>query len=219
MSSSSPRATKAVRAPNSLGRKARASILAAATKLFAERGYLGVTIADVAAAAETSKPAVLYYFADKDTLWRVAVDELWAEVNQFYEERWPRLEPSRELMEEALRLFIEAALRWPAYVRIPFIEGASPSWRSEWLVERHFAAHVRTTDRVLRACQKVGALPPGNPSHYQALLTSTINVFVTQSAMWTQALGEKVDDPEFLRQHVDLALSLTFRSNTLANPD
>lgn len=212
-----PNSDPLARLPNARGRKARATVMDAATKLFAERGYAGTSIADVAALAAVSKPAILYYFADKDTLWRATVDELWAEVEAFYAERWPTdLSPSRQLIEQALTLFIEAALRWPAYVRIPFIEGAAPSWRSEWLVDKHFRPHVRTTDRIIRACQREGSLPPGDPAHLQSLLTSGINVFVAQSAMWGQAFGRPVDDAGFLAAMVDTTLDLTFRSKTVA---
>ncbi len=205
------------RLPNARGRKARASVMEAATNLFAERGYAGVSIADVAAQAQVSKAAILYYFPDKDALWRATVDELWFGVDAFYAERWPTaMRPSRALLQAALTLFIEAALRWPAYVRIPFIEGASPSWRSTWLVEKHFGAHVRITDRIIRACQHQGSLPPGDPIHIHGMLTSTINVFVAQAAMWTQAFGQPVDDPAFLAAMVETTLNLTFRSNTVA---
>ena len=206
------------RMPNARGRKARAAVIDAATRLFAERGYAGVSIADVAAQAAVSKPAILYYFADKDALWRATVDELWAEVETFYTERWPtELRPSRELLRATLTLFIEAGLRWPAYVRIPFIEGASPSWRSAWLVDKHFGAHVRITDRIIRACQRQGSLPAADSVHLHGVLTSGINVFVAQAAMWSQAFGRSVDDAAFLADMVETTLNLTFRSDPVAN--
>jgi TetR/AcrR family transcriptional regulator len=203
-------------ASNVRGRKAREALLAAATRLFAERGYAGVSIADIAAEAKVAKPSVLYHFADKDSLWREAVDRLWAEVDGFYAANRPRdLAPGRAMMEAMLRLFIEAALRWPAYIRIPFIEGATPSWRSEWLADRHFGGHVRTTDRLLRACQRAGAIPPGDPVHYQMMLTSGINVAVAQAAMWSRTFGQDFTDRQFLDVLVDLTLNLTFRSETV----
>lgn len=204
------------RPSNARGRRARGAVLAAATDLFAQRGFAGTSIADIAEAAGVAKPSVLYHFPDKDSLWRAAVDALWAEVNGFYAERWPAdLPPSRALLEAALLLFTEAALRWPAYIRIPFIEGASPSWRSDWLVDRHFGAHVRTTHRILAACQRRGLIPPGDLHHHQAVLTSGINLFVAQAAMWSRAFDTPVASRESLREQVRLVLDLTFRSETL----
>lgn len=200
---------KQSRTRNSKGKVANAAVLAAATELFAERGYDGVSIADVAAASGVAKPSVLYHFTDKETLWKSAVEMLWAEVDAFFEDRWPRsTPPSRALLEIMLELFIEASIRWPAYVRIPFIEGATPSWRSEWLVDRHFGQHVLTTDRILRAMQRRGLIGKGDPAHYQALMTSSINVFIAQSAMWGRAYSRNLSDADYLRATVKLTLDL-----------
>jgi AcrR family transcriptional regulator len=198
---------------NRRGEQAREAVLAGAAELFATRGYAGTSIADVAEQAGLSKPSILYHFADKDALWIATVEALWAEVEIFYEERWPRhMPPSRELVEIMVDLFIEAALRWPAYVQIPFIEGATPSWRSEWLVDQHFGRHIQIVNRVLESCQSKGLLAEGGAAHLQAVLTAGINMFVAQSAMWTQALGTETRNAEFLRAHTAVTINLTFRS-------
>jgi TetR/AcrR family transcriptional regulator len=205
--------------PNIRGRRARAAVIAAATALFAERGYSGTSIADVAAAAGVAKPSILYHFSDKDDLWRSCVAELWADVDAFYNEHWPRgLPAGRPMLERALGLFIEAARRWPAYIRIPFIEGATPGWRSDYLADNYFSQHVGVIDRILRAAQAQGALPAGDPVLLQALLTSSINVLVTQNAMWSRAFDRDVTAPDFLEAHARLILDLTFRSETIYKP-
>jgi len=205
---------------NVRGRRARSAVLAAATELFAERGYSGTSIADVAAAAGVAKPSVLYHFADKDDLWRACVAALWAEVDAFYSENWPQgLPPGRAVLERALGLFIEAAHRWPAYIRIPFIEGATPGWRSDHLADCYFSRHVAVVDRIIRAAQRRGAVANADPVLLQALLTSSINVLVGQGAMWSRAFGRDVTSPDFLEAHGRLILNLTFRSEMLDKPD
>ena len=187
--------------------------------LFAERGYNGVSIADVASEAAVAKPSVLYHFADKDALWCEVVDLLWTEVDNFYRAKWPRnVPPRRDTIAAGLRLFVEAALTWPAYVRIPFIEGATPSWRSERLADRHFGAHVRFLDAALRTAQENGEIPPGDTVHYQTLLTSSVSVLVAQAAMWNRAFGGNMTDRKFLDDHIEVIINLTFRSNTVDKP-
>ena len=200
---------KALRTRNVKGKIANAAVLAAATNLFAERGYEGVSIADVAAASGVAKPSVLYHFGDKETLWKSAVDSLWAEVDCFFNEHRPRsLPPSRELLESMIGLFIEASITWPAYVRIPFIEGATLSWRSEWLADRHFGKHALVTDQMLRTLQREGLIGAGDPAHYQALMTSSINVLVAQSAMWNRTFSRELSDAPNLRTNMKLVLDL-----------
>lgn len=200
---------KVKRTRNVKGNIANAAVLAAATTLFAERGYEGVSLADIAATSGVSKPSVLYHFQDKETLWKLAVDNLWADVDAFFKERRPRgIPPSRELLEARIELFIEASISWPAYVRIPFIEGATPSWRSEWLADRHFGKHVLINDKMLRTMQSEGLLGPGDPAHYQAVLTSSVNVLIAQSAMWNRAFARELTDAANLRENMKLVLDL-----------
>ena len=49
-------------------RRTRAAIVAAAARLFAERGYLGTTVADIASAAEVGTRTFFGYFASKEEL-------------------------------------------------------------------------------------------------------------------------------------------------------
>jgi TetR/AcrR family transcriptional regulator len=53
----------------------RSAIIQAATELFAERGYAGVSIQEIADAAETHKTTVLYHFETKDALHEAVLDQ------------------------------------------------------------------------------------------------------------------------------------------------
>lgn len=53
----------------------RGAILDAATELFAERGFSGVSIQEIASAAHTHKTTVLYHFGTKEALYTAVLDE------------------------------------------------------------------------------------------------------------------------------------------------
>jgi AcrR family transcriptional regulator len=57
------------------GADRRRAILDAATELFAERGYGGVSVQEIADAADTHKTTVLYHFASKEALHEAVLDE------------------------------------------------------------------------------------------------------------------------------------------------
>jgi len=61
------------RKPRRRGR--RQAILDAATELFAERGFAGVSIQDIADTAHIHKTTVLYHFGTKDALYETVLDE------------------------------------------------------------------------------------------------------------------------------------------------
>ena len=55
-------------------------LVAAARKLFAEKGYRGTSLEDIAAAVEIKAPAILYYFESKQALFEEVVRRLYEEV-------------------------------------------------------------------------------------------------------------------------------------------
>lgn len=52
----------------------RQAILAAALKLFADRGYAGTSVKEIVDAARVTKPVLYYYFANKAALYQALVD-------------------------------------------------------------------------------------------------------------------------------------------------
>ncbi len=81
-------------------------VLAAALAEFAERGYQGASIEDIAARAELTKGAVYYYFSDKDDLAADLQAELWDRLGR---EANARLDPAgstAEHLKAAFRAFL-----------------------------------------------------------------------------------------------------------------
>ncbi|MCM0621388.1 TetR/AcrR family transcriptional regulator [Nocardioides bruguierae] len=60
----------------SKGRAARSRILRVATEAFAERGYRGASLAEIARASELSMPGLLHHFANKDQLFAAVHEHL-----------------------------------------------------------------------------------------------------------------------------------------------
>ncbi|GAA3216289.1 TetR/AcrR family transcriptional regulator [Nonomuraea helvata] len=89
----------------------RSRILAAARQLFAERGYAGTSLADIAAAVGLTKTAVAYHFHPKDRLayelLAPAADDMLALLGTDF--------PDREAFVEALVTF---AVRYRSVIRL-----------------------------------------------------------------------------------------------------
>lgn len=62
------------------GQETRERILAEALRLFARRGYVQVSVEDIAQAAGVTKGAVYYWFTDKDDLGQVLQRDLWHRI-------------------------------------------------------------------------------------------------------------------------------------------
>lgn len=61
----------------------RSIVLEAAVDLFADRGFFGTAVNDLASASGVNKANVLYFFSTKDEVWRLAVDLVFQRVRDF----------------------------------------------------------------------------------------------------------------------------------------
>jgi AcrR family transcriptional regulator len=85
----------------------RDRILAAATRVFSEKGYQGSTIADVVRESGLSVGAIYTYFSGKDELIRLSCDQIAARGLDQLAERLAPATTTAERMAIAVRLFIE----------------------------------------------------------------------------------------------------------------
>ncbi len=82
------------------GRERREQLLAVGRRLFAEKGYEAVSVEEIAAAADVSKPVVYEHFGGKEGLYAVVVDR---EMNTLLERITSALsgKTPRQLLEQA----------------------------------------------------------------------------------------------------------------------
>lgn len=90
--------------------KARANLLAVATEVFAELGYYGARVDDIADRSTTTKRMIYYYFDDKDGLFTAVLEHAYAQVRA--------AEASLQLADlppvEALHNLVRHTFRWHA---------------------------------------------------------------------------------------------------------
>jgi AcrR family transcriptional regulator len=94
----------------------------AARDLFSLRGYDGVSVRDIAAAAEVNLSAVSYHFGGKEELYREVLKDGFAEVRGLYLRQDLSGLPLREKVEALLEAFFEFHLRQDSVSRIMMSE-------------------------------------------------------------------------------------------------
>jgi AcrR family transcriptional regulator len=129
-----PAATRAER-----GERSREAILEAAIRLFAARGYDGVSLDDITAGSGAKRSLILYYYKNKDELWRTAAEDVARAFNAAVAEKLAGACPGDD--EARLRMNTEAWLdafqEQPEFARFLVREGGAPGPRLDWLVQ-HF---------------------------------------------------------------------------------
>ena len=144
--------TKSVRASEQ--EDARARLIDAAIKLFAEKGYEGTSVRDLATAAGVNVAAVSYHFGSKDELYHEALRACLAPCGEMRERMQKHLDAalknrSRKAAEEALRGCIQDFLEMLV----------SPAARHSHLVMREQSEGKQRFEPVIREFfQPVGSI-------------------------------------------------------------
>lgn len=99
-------------------KEAAGRIVEAAGRLFSERGYEGVSIRDIAAAAGISKANVFHHFANKDELYAAVLDCCAEPLRQLLGGLPARPGPAEQVLAETIHGHLEHMLEHPAAIRL-----------------------------------------------------------------------------------------------------
>lgn len=122
-----------------------AAILTTAIRLFAERGYAGVSLDELAMEAGVRRTLLLYYYKSKDELWRAAAADVSAAFNRSLADKLAKAggKNDRERLHSTLEASLDAYLEEPDFPRFLIREGGMESPRLHYLVEHFNYADVK----------------------------------------------------------------------------
>lgn len=153
------------------------SILAAAAKLFAERGFEATSINDVAAAAGLSKAGIYHYYESKTVILRTMLTEHLNAVSEIVDIALNTSDPPREKFVTLTRMLIEnytqPASRNQHIVLVNDIGALPPNDRE--LVVAGERRIIRATERLLQSLYPHLASHPGFVQPITMLFFGMIN--------------------------------------------
>lgn len=136
----------------------RAALLAAAARRFAEHGFAGTALEDVAADIQATRGAVYHHFANKTALFRAVHEQAESEMLQRVEAAAAvHADDVRAAAGAALEEFLECCCE-PEYGRLVWQEAPVALGWSEWRAsEEQYAFGL--IERTIKALIDAGALP------------------------------------------------------------
>jgi TetR/AcrR family transcriptional regulator len=191
----------------------RDRILAAALDVFAERGFDGARVRDIAERADANLGLLTYYFSDKQQLWQAAVGsafaELAAELGQVLAE-----EGGDDLadLERIVRQFVRFVARRPAFMRLMNDEGKRDSARMRWLADTHVRPLSGAIRQRIQGAQKRGALPPIAPVHLYYIVLGAAGLIFSQGPECRRIADVDPTDPDFAEAHADAIVRLVINA-------
>ena len=139
----------------------RSKILAKAREIFAERGFEGAIIRDIANAANTTHSMVIYHFGNKEGLWREAVRDMFATLDEMVggpivdEQHLPVL----ERFKRVTRRYVQYCAQHPEHSRITISETIRGGERLRWMIDEFVQENHRGVLPLLQEMMDEGHLP------------------------------------------------------------
>lgn len=160
----------------------RAEILAAARRVFAQRGLNGTTVREVAQAAKVNNAMIYYHFKDKEDLYRsVLEDSFSAMMNIWKDPVFAGDTPVRSKIGKYVAGFIRFQKGNEELRRIMAMEFAASGSGCARICEQHFAKNFSRLTAIFKEGMQKGELKTFEPSLAAAsLLGIVVHNFILQ---------------------------------------
>jgi AcrR family transcriptional regulator len=198
-------------APKFRRRKAErpGEILAAAMAVFAERGFAGARLEDVAARAGVSKGAIYLYFATKEDIFRAAVEQVIApNVAQVRQMLAAHPGPFPDLLRQVIGRVLHLVTRTPAGGVAKMVIGEArnfPELARVWH-DRLASQAIEGLAGAIAAAQDRGEVRPGDPRLFAMQVMAPLLVGVIWRETFTPIGAPDVDIERMAAQHIEVLL-------------
>lgn len=180
----------------------RQKLIDSATPLFAWKGYAGVSIRELAKAADVNSAMISYYFGGKEGLYAAVLDLHLAHLLSVIEGAFS----SSEQPEERVAAFIKAISNMhqehPTLLRLMQGELSNPTVCFEKVVVKYFKKFIAYLPATMAAGKETGVFAQDIHPVYAAIaLASMVNFYFILKPLAEQILPpEEKHDEEYLKQ-------------------
>jgi TetR/AcrR family transcriptional regulator len=178
------------------GEETRRRILTGAAEVFAERGFAGAGVDEIARRAGVNKAMLYYHVGDKAELYSAVLLWLVAEVRARLEEAMGVAGTPEERVEATVRAFVCAAAEVPYYPQLLLRELAAGGSNLPPEVLREMAGVLGVTRTTVAEGRRLGCLRDVNPLLTHLLIVGTVAVMSAGRRLGSRMTEEGLVAPE-----------------------
>jgi len=193
--------------------RSRSAILDSAEALFAEHGFEGTSLAQIATHAGLSRATPSYFFTNKERLYAAVLERLFAEREAAAREAFSPLiawaeEKNAGSLRSALTAAVDGYLRFlqrrPAFARL--IQREQLDGGKRLLAVRRESRAMTDAFSSLRKVARTRGLRTFDPDDAVLVCVSLTYSPLTQTATFLTTLGRDLDELKTRRRHVALVV-------------
>lgn len=191
----------------------RAGILDAALTLFAERGFDGASMREIAARVGVDHSLLRYHFGDKGRLWREAVIQMVDRLKQEMAMAWGASadRPPAERFKHILRAYVHYCAAHPEHARIMVQESLKPSDRVDWIVDNGVRSQHAALRPLLEQLIADGILPRVSIASIIYIISASAQTIFMLATEVQAAHGIDVTRKGEIDRHADALIALLFK--------
>lgn len=187
----------------------REALLKAAIDLFAERGFDGVSLSQIASKIDADVGLSRYYFGSKASLWNAAMGHLSAAfVEDLMAANTFHAGSKTDALKALIRAFVIASARWPQVSRIIVFDGDKSDARGAFITDQLVTPFYTLLSELIEGAKVEGTVPP--------VSTRTIFFIITHGGSFPMALpaltnafpGGDISSETGLKAHADAIIEL-----------
>lgn len=193
----------------------RDRILSASVTVFAERGFEGTSLREVARRADVSQPLLNYHFQSKTELWQAALERLIGHMRERLRSRSEGLRGVDDVTTAKLliREFVHFSAEHPQLHRIILYEASNDSERLTWLVDHQLRRGYEWITRTFAGLRAQGVVPDIAPLHMYYLLTGAAPSMFVFAPECRRLSGVDPLQADVVSAHADALIALIFCRN------
>jgi len=189
----------------------RSNILESAMRHFAEKGFEGASLREIAADAKATHGLIRHHFGTKGDLWRAMVDDF---VGRFEARHRPLLtkigdaDPV-ELLKGFVTNYIKVSAELPGLSKIIMNDCSQPGPRLDFVVDRMLPLH-KAIEPVVLAVQQQGLLQQHDPDSFFIFLVMLGSFPFALSGFTNQFYRQEIGSKAGIERHIDLVIQTLF---------
>ena len=197
----------------------RDRVLHVAQQLFAERGYRGTSLRDIAKRIGIKAPSLLHHFPSKQQLYVAVLDRMFQNIEDAANAvAWGK-ENRQERMRQAITDAIDFMVARPDFVRLLWMEMADESGVGRLVLKRRLPPLFSTAVNFIFRGQREGEFRAEvDPNHFMWSLNSITIGFFTTAAMLKRLWGVNLLEPSVIEQRKHEVIDMVGRTLFVERP-
>jgi AcrR family transcriptional regulator len=192
------------------GDRTRERLIQKGLQTFAELGFAGASVRDIARKARIRVSSLYHYFSSKEALYQAVQDRVQEQLRELMLGVMGQGLDLRGMAREAVGRLFDFFLANPAYVQLGYrahLEGAGATESFRRVTDRWLGL----MEGLMKPAELQGVLKPVDPALFLVTVDALVHWHTASDAFYRGFLGKGLDDPEIARRVRDHLIQMVLR--------